>query len=73
MKLNKVRYNDIFGLDLEQVIAWRRVPTGNINEWDLEVYIPGNKIVFKKNDDGFDYLLRTLSTGCGFSKTQHTV
>ncbi|HBK97241.1 MAG TPA: hypothetical protein DD001_07845 [Microcoleaceae bacterium UBA10368] len=64
--LGKVRYNDSYGLDLEQVLAWKRVPTQygelllSMEEWDLEVYVPGNKIVFKKDDDGFKDLIDRL-------------
>jgi len=65
--LNKVRYNDSYGLDLEQVLAWRRVPPQmgilqtDKEEWNLEVYMPGNTIItFQKSDEGFSHLLEVL-------------
>jgi len=74
---NKLRFNEYYGLDLDLVIGWKRVPSEDLllpkDCWNLEVYIPGNKMTFVKNDEGFDYLLKTLCTGCGFEQVTDTI
>lgn len=76
---NKLRFNENYGLDLDQVIGWKRVPTLKADAllpkdyWNLEVYIPGDKMTFVKGEEGFDYLLKTLCTGCGFQQVQDTI
>jgi hypothetical protein len=69
---NKIRCYDYYGLDLDQVLAWRRVfpqkgicdvtghPVFDKDDWYLEVYIPGNKIIFKNKDVGFYHLINAL-------------
>ena len=70
--VRKIRYKDNYGLDFDQVIGWKRLTTGTEDEGHLEVYIPGNKMTFKSDEEGFDYILKTLSEGCGFQPTEHT-
>ncbi|MEG4007715.1 hypothetical protein QUA41_17650 [Microcoleus sp. Pol11C1] len=69
---NKIRYHDYYGLDRDQVLAWRRVfpqkgicdvtghPVFDKDDWYVEVYIPGNKIIFKNKDEGFYHLINAL-------------
>jgi hypothetical protein len=81
---NKVRLGDSFGLDLTQVIGWKRVLPKNLisqniievgiplDSWNLEVYTHGNTITFYKGEAGFDYILKTLCEECGFELPKDT-
>ncbi|MEG5049836.1 MULTISPECIES: hypothetical protein [unclassified Microcoleus] len=65
---NKVGYNENFGLDLDKVVAWKRIPThgpGLLEEkdWDLELYFSGNTIHVEKSvlgEEAFNNLLQHL-------------
>jgi hypothetical protein len=55
----KIRCSNIIGIDLNQVLAWNRIPTYkkvdelfNIDEWDLKLYISGSTITIRKNTPG---------------------
>jgi hypothetical protein len=47
----KVRLGNLGGIDLDQILAWRRIPTHNNGQWlkskdcNLKLYIPGSTIV----------------------------
>jgi hypothetical protein len=65
----KVQYDNSFGLDLSQVVAWRRIPISpgsallTEEDRDLEVYISGSTIRVEKSTLGaenFDNLLQSL-------------
>jgi hypothetical protein len=67
---NKVQYDEDFGLDLDQVVAWKRIPTHlgpallDRKDWDLELYISGNTILVGKSslgEEAFNNLLQDLS------------
>ncbi|MEG3941753.1 hypothetical protein QT995_26900 [Microcoleus sp. S36b_A3] len=67
---NKVQYDEDFGLDLNQVVAWKRIPTylgpalRDRKDWDLELYLSGNTILVEKSslgEEAFNNLLQDLS------------
>lgn len=83
----KIRFGESFGLDLSQVIGWKRVSPKNVSpkntdvvisgvlpvdKWNLEVYTHGNTITFIKGEAGFDYILKTLCEECEFSPPKDT-
>ena len=66
---NKVGYNENFGLDLDQVVAWKRIPTRlgpallEEKDWDLELYFSGNTLHVEKSvlgEEAFNNLLEHL-------------
>jgi len=86
---NKIRFNDSFGLDLSQVIGWKRVPPKLVqpqnpefvvvplgaipmDNFNLEVYTHGNTITFRKDEPGFDYILKILCEECEFEPPKDT-
>jgi hypothetical protein len=52
----KIRLGDLGGIDLDQILAWRRIPTQNGGPWlkskdcNLRLYIPGSTIVVIQNN-----------------------
>jgi hypothetical protein len=52
----KIRLGDLGGIDLDQILAWRRIPTHNAGQWlkskgcNLRLYIPGSTIVVIQNN-----------------------
>jgi|GEM_PF-2319762 len=65
----KVQYDKSFGLDISQVLAWRRLPihpgstTLTEEDRDLEVYISGSTIRIEKStlsEEDFKNLLQSL-------------
>jgi hypothetical protein len=55
----KIRCGNTIGIDLDQVLAWNRIPTYRgpndlfeIEEWDLKLYISGSTITIRKNIPG---------------------
>jgi len=75
---NKRRFGGNFGLDIDQILAWRLVSPQiqgirvDRENWNLEVYIPGNKITFQKGDEGFDQLLELLETKFRYNNAENT-
>jgi hypothetical protein len=75
----KLRFDESFGLDLNQVIGWKRVPPQRsdyllpLDDWNLEVYTHANKITFIKGEAGFDYVLKKLCEECGFELPKDTL
>lgn len=65
---NKVRYDKNFGLDLDQVIGWKLVSTQLTDKFNLEVYIPGDKMTFIYDDKSFDVILKLLCEKSGFQQ-----
>lgn len=66
---NKVRYDENFGLNLDEVVAWKRIPTHagprilNEEDWDIELYISGNTILVERSslsEEAFNSLLQHL-------------
>jgi hypothetical protein len=56
---NKIRLGNLCGIDLDQILAWRRLPTTNGVQWlkaedcNLMLYIPGSTIlVMQKSTSG---------------------
>lgn len=47
----KIRLGDLGGIDLDQILAWRRIPTHNAGQWlkskdcNLRLYISSSTIV----------------------------
>jgi hypothetical protein len=52
----KIRLGDLGGIDLDQILAWRRIPTHNARQLlkskdcNLRLYIPGSTIVVIRNN-----------------------
>jgi hypothetical protein len=72
----KIRCSNIIGIDLNQVLAWNRIPTYKnenerfkIDEWDLKLYISGSTITIRKNTPGLglklpaDHLNKEVTLG----------
>jgi hypothetical protein len=56
---DKIRCGNSIGIDLNQVLAWNRIPTYKkvdelfeIEEWDLKLYISGSTITIRKITPG---------------------
>jgi hypothetical protein len=65
----KVQYNNSFGLDLTQVVGWKRIITHQNNpmfqsdDWGLELYTSGNTIIVEKStlsEEDLNNLLKHL-------------
>ena len=65
----KLQYDKSFGLDPNQIVAWKRIPTHQgltslpKEDWDLELYTSGNTIIVEKSalgEENFNKLLQLL-------------
>lgn len=64
----KVQYNNGFGLDLTQVVGWKRItcqnnPLFKSDDWGLELYTSGNTIIVEKStlsEEDLNNLLKHL-------------
>jgi hypothetical protein len=66
----KIRCGNTIGIDLNQVLAWNRIPTYRggvhdqlfeIEEWDLKLHISGSTITIRKSLPGQVKLIKDSS------------
>jgi hypothetical protein len=72
----KIRCGNTIGIDVNQVLAWNRIPTYRggandlfeIEEWDLKLHISGSTITIRKSIPGQVKLTKGSSEAGGVTK-----